>query len=338
GDDVINGGSGRDYIEGGRGNDRIFGNGGSDVIYAGKGNDYVEGGDGDDFINAGHGNDEVHGGDGKDIIFGLSGSDRLYGEGGDDTIISGKGRDFVDGGEGYDTIRVTSGIHGRDEVANAQPDEDVKVLNPTHVPLNFIVADASAAFRANMRDNLEAFAGIEPGQAMLKRIGHAVHPVFISSTNDDNGYCRQLLPTGDGIIHKRADGDYSFWRSLGSASVVKINPAFIDFGSVESWSEQNSMVVMAHELCHAYNNSTGTMDEAIYNEYSGEMLRLPDRSLLDEHLGYGEIKGAEFQAVGLHTDSSLSANPYGLTENDYRQYFHMAERTGYTCHVDRQRG
>ncbi|MDO5296608.1 MAG: M91 family zinc metallopeptidase [bacterium] len=336
GDDVINGGSGRDYIEGGRGNDKIFGNAGGDVIYAGKGNDYVEGGDGNDFINAGRGDDEVHGGAGRDVIFGLSGNDKLFGGGDADTIIAGKGRDTVDGGEGSDTIRTTSGLYGNDTVLNAQPNEDIKTLNPVHVPLNFFVADTDRAFRANMRDNLEAFASIEPGQAMFKGMERALHPVFLTSTDDANGYCAQLLPTGDAILRPQANGELSFWRNVGSGSIVKINPAFIEFGASDDWSEQNTMVILAHELAHAYNNSTGTMDETIYNDYSGERLRMPDKSLMVEHLGFGEVKGAEFQAVGLHKDSSLTANPYGMTENDYRQYFHMPKRTSYISHVSRQ--
>ena len=333
GDDVIHGGSGRDYIEGGRGNDRIFGHDGGDVIYAGKGDDYAEGGAGDDFINAGAGSDEVHGGEGRDVIFGLSGNDKLFGEGDADTVIAGKGRDTVDGGEGYDTIRTTAGLFGSDKVIGAQPDEDIKTLNPVHVPLNFILADTDRAFRDNMRDNLEAFASIEPGQAMLKGLGHALHPVFLTSTDDANGYCASLLPTGDAILRPQADGTLSFWRNVGSGSIVKINPAFIDFGAGESWGEQNTMVILAHELSHAYNNSTGTMDEAVYRDYSGERVRLPDRSLLVEHLGFGEVKGAEFQAVGLYKNSSITSNPYGLTENDYRQYFHMPARTSYISHM-----
>lgn len=336
GDDVINGGSGRDYIEGGKGNDRIFGRGGNDVIYAGKGHDYVEGGEGGDFINAGGGNDEVHGGEGHDTIFGLSGNDKLYGEGGEDTIASGKGRDMIDGGEGYDTIRTTSGLYGNDTVRNAQPNEDIKTLNPVHVPLNFIVADTDGAFRANMRDNLEAFTAIEPGQAMLKGMGKALHPVFLTSTDDANGYCAQLMPTGNGIIRQKDDGELSFWRNVGSGSIVKINPEFIDFGSVEAWSEQNTMLVLAHELSHAYNNATGTMDDSVYKEFTGERVRLPNHDLLEDNLGYGEVSGAELQAVGLYKDSSLSPNPYGMTENDYRHYFHMPERTGYTSHVERK--
>ncbi len=334
GNDTINGGAGRDYIEGGHGHDRIFGNGGSDVIYGGRGNDYIEGGQGDDFINAGHGNDEVHGGQGNDVIFGLSGKDKLYGDEGEDTLVAGRGRDTLDGGEGFDTIRYSGGLFGSDEVQGNTSEEDVRKLNPSHVPLNLLISPKeSQAFKENMRDNLEAFTAIEPGQAMLHKLGTALHPVVLASTDDNNGYCQQMMPTGNAIIRERANGDITFWRNVGSGSVVKINPSFIDFNSSDSWSEQNTMVIMAHELAHAYNNATGTMDNSIYREHSGERVRLPGNSIGDARTAYGELVGAELQAVGLHGDSILKPNPYGLTENDYRQFFHMPTRLGYTSHI-----
>ena len=332
GDDTIQGGSGRDYIEGGHGNDKINGGAGNDVIYGGKGNDYIEGGEGNDFINAGSGNDEVHGGAGNDTIFGLSGNDKLYGDEGDDVLIAGTGKDTLDGGAGWDTIRHTSGLFGRDTVVNAEPQENISKLNPVPVPLNFIIADGDKGFRENMRDNLRAFAAIEPGQQLLKGLAHSLHPVIFTKTEDANGYCQRLLPTATAFMRENSHGDIQAWRNIGSGSIVKINPEFIDFHSVENWSEQNTMVIMAHELSHAYNNSTGTINEGIYREYSGELVSVGNPWSIDTP-GYGEISGAEFQAVGMHPDSLPISNPYGMKENDYREYFHMPERTGYTCHI-----
>lgn len=60
---------------------------------------------------------------------------------------------------------------------------------------------------------------------------------------------------------------------------------------------------------------------------------LPEDSLLINILNSGgnnrAVMGAELQAVGLHEKNLPYANPYGLTENDLREYFHMNPRDSY---------
>lgn len=365
GNDRIEGGSGREYIEGGYGNDYIDGGAGGDVIYAGYGNDEVNGGDGDDFINAGDGDDIVHGNEGKDIIFGLSGDDELYGDGDEDTIVAGDGQDKVDGGGAADLIRYTdSDAHGHDTVLNADPSDDARALDPIQVPENFQVSNtmsysithriggfwaeerfeqpmegnAAIAFENIINDNLEAFAAIEPGQALLQGIADTENNVTFEYYAEPNGSCRPLdtinanpfLPATKHCYSENPDGSFS--PGIGCGSIVKINPAFIDFGvgSAEyanaPFAEQNTMLVMAHELCHAYNNATGTMDERYYNNYTGELNVNGSFNLFTNN---ENVMGAELQAVGLFDESVLSANPYGMTENDYRDYFHMNPRDSY---------
>ena len=86
---------------------------------------------------------------------------------------------------------------------------------------------------------------------------------------------------------------------------------------------------MAHEMCHAYNNATGTMDQSFYNNETGELMNLPEGTSYQEGWKQRAISGAELQAVGIYDNSTVYANPYGMSENDYRQYFHMAPRTSY---------
>ena len=365
GNDKIEGGSGREYIEGGYGDDYIDGGAGGDVIYAGYGSDEVNGGDGDDFINAGGGDDIVHGNEGKDIIFGLSGDDELYGDGDEDTIVTGDGNDKVDGGGAADLIRYTdSGEHGHDTVLNADPSDDARALDPIQVPENFqtsntmsysiyhghfpimieeiiempMEGNAAIAFENIINDNLEAFAAIEPGQALLQGIADTENTVTFEYYSEPNGSCRALDSIGlqpgyqalDHCYNEKPDGSFS--PGTGCGSIVKINPAFIDFGVGSSeyanaqFAEQNTMLVIAHELCHAYNNATGTMDERYYNNYTGE---LDINNNYNPFVNSEYVIGAELQAVGLFDDSVLSANPYGMTENDYRDYFHMNPRDSY---------
>ena len=359
---TIRGGSGRDYIETGAGDDIIDGGDGGDVIYAGAGSDTIHGGEGDDFVNAGGGDDEVWGENGNDVIFGLSGSDKLYGGDGYDTIASGDGDDTVDGGAGADTIRYTDSGHGHDQVA-ADSSDDAAALDPIAVPSgHFVVSNQvyhtekdadgkdiqvgedmtdlqAQAFADFINDNLEAFASIEPGQALLNGIANTQYKVTFGALNERNGFCQ--ADGGRGWANKIEDPDASGHRNYyvadGSDSIVKINPSFINLGGGAAYSEQSPMIAMAHEMSHAYNNAMGNMDYAYYDNDTGELLpNLGPNAPKEDVEAARAIRGAELQAVGMYDDSTIAANPYGISENDYRQYFHMAPRTTYRSQNDDQ--
>ncbi|MDO5297734.1 MAG: M91 family zinc metallopeptidase [bacterium] len=177
-----------------------------------------------------------------------------------------------------------------------------------------------------INDNLEAFAAIEPGQALLTGIAETGKSVTFEYFSMPNGTCAPLDRDNNHYeIEETAEGT-TYTPGDGSSSKVQINPAFIDMGAASAeyasaqFAEQNTMLVMAHELCHAYNNATGTIDDQYYNNYTGELGSAGDPNT---------VLGAELQAVGLFDDSVISANPYGMTENDYREYFHMNPRDSY---------
>ncbi|MDO5295672.1 MAG: M91 family zinc metallopeptidase [bacterium] len=319
GHDKISGGDGRDYIDGGKGNDILEGGAGNDVIYAGPGNDVVDGGAGNDFINAGSGNDAVEGGEGRDVIFGGSGDDQLSGGSGDDVIIGGLGHDSVVGGSGNDKIRVGEGGYVVPDAA----DTDVKTLNPEQVPSSIRIDPfATERFREHMRDDLEAMAAIEPGQAMFQGLEQAGKHTMITGTNDANGYAMSF--TGNGNFQSKITPlGYRTMQGSGTGSLVSINPLFTNmYGGSESWSETNSMIILAHELSHVYNSATGTMDTILYDDVTGGYASFPE----DESTA---VSGAEFQAVRLHPGRTVMDNPYGMAENDYREYVGMEQRTSY---------
>ncbi len=323
GDDIIYGGEGRDYIEGEKGNDVIYGGGDNDVVYGGKGNDTIYGQEGDDFVNAGKGDDIVYGGEGNDTMFGLDGDDKLYGQDGNDVIASGKGQDLVYGGDGADTIRYTQGLFTGDKVYSDSED-DVKMLKPIDVPNNFTIdSNTPGWFQENMRDNLDAFACIEPGQELLQGIANTGHTVNFTYTNDANGYAAPNSAGSTAEITYNDDGTRTWTAGTGTDSTVQINPEFITlYNGSQPWSDCNTMVIMAHEMCHAYNNATGTKDYSYYNSDTA-LLDGPDKN--DPR----DVRGAELQAVGFGDDSVIYANPYGMSENDYREYFNMEQRTSY---------
>ncbi|WP_291296923.1 cadherin-like domain-containing protein [Elioraea sp.] len=124
GDDVIEGGRGRDAIAAGNGNNIVHGFDGDDQVTAGSGDDVIDGGAGNDVINAGGGANRVSGGAGNDRIAANSGDDVIDGGDGDDVILAGEGRNTVTGGAGNDRIVTGTGddtIDGGegDDVINA---------------------------------------------------------------------------------------------------------------------------------------------------------------------------------------------------------------------------
>ena len=101
-DNEFRGGAGDDVIEGGKGKDALYGDAGDDTIRGGKGDDLIEGGTGADFVFGDDDDDSVvwREGDGDDAVdFGTGRHDRMVVEtfGGDDIIdVSSAAADIVD--------------------------------------------------------------------------------------------------------------------------------------------------------------------------------------------------------------------------------------------------
>lgn len=98
GNDVVNGGSGKDRLVGGGGNDKLNGGSGDDNLAGGTGNDRLVGGPGRDTSTGGAGNDTIVGGPGRNSYSGGAGNDKL-------TAVN-RIRETVDCGAGRDTARV----------------------------------------------------------------------------------------------------------------------------------------------------------------------------------------------------------------------------------------
>lgn len=91
GDDLLQGGSGRDHLDGGTGDDTILGGAGRNVIFGGHGNDVIEDGEGASVIHTG------------------PGRNRVISEGGEDTIHVGSGENEITGGPDATTYRIAYG-------------------------------------------------------------------------------------------------------------------------------------------------------------------------------------------------------------------------------------
>ncbi|MEA5563690.1 calcium-binding protein [Planktothrix agardhii] len=99
---VIQGGNGDEILEGGAGRDEIFGGNGQDVLQGGAGFDHLNGENGDDVLYGGKGKDNIEGGNGDDLLIGGCGPDTLIGDHGNDVLDGGNSPDVLTGGHGND--------------------------------------------------------------------------------------------------------------------------------------------------------------------------------------------------------------------------------------------
>lgn len=318
GDDAVDldGSSGRNDVFGGAGDDVISGGSGADILYGGDGDDTLLGGDGTNFIEAGAGNDEIDASIGSNMVSAGLGDDSVLG-GGDNRVYLGAGIDSVDGAlatdrvhaEGIDAVRFAAG----------QRDTSQVVVNVEIDPAlgQSIRVQGSEAFRQRVGAEIEFLRSSPNGQQMLAELDEAAlqgNTVTIRElANEQNGYA-QTLGRGNAEISNGRAGE-------GSDVVISYNPSF----HMDAFPAP--VVVLYHEMSHAYNGVTGTFQPGTYR---GEG---PDS---------GRVPNAERQAVGLETSATpfdfdgdpatapTSHNPIGLTENGIRRELGLPDRPNYT--------
>jgi hypothetical protein len=150
-----------------------------------------------------------------------------------------------------------------------------------------------------VRSDLDALASSPVGVAMLDGIDHSGHVVTI----------REIAGTGEA----RYDPDLG-----GRNAIVGYNPRFDDF-----WFSPPvpPVVVLYHELAHAYDFTNGTLAQGVYTGADNPFVRNLERV-----------------AVGLPIDHDGDADtpsqldprhPYALTENGLRSELNLSPRTRY---------
>jgi Ca2+-binding RTX toxin-like protein len=321
GDDRVDGGSGDDVISGGAGRNDLFGNSGADTIHGGDDVNIIHGGDGDDilragagtnFIEGGAGADAIHGGGRSDILSGGTGNDRISAV--DGRIYAGAGDDVIDGAgvgatvyaEVGDLINAASGA--RPTVVNVEIDSSVG---------STITVEGSAAFRQRVQAEMDFLRSSPNGQQMLAEFDAAAAAKGNSLTikelaNEQNGYAQTFSRDAD-IVNGRA--------GAGGDVDISYNPSF----HMDAFPAP--VVVLYHEMSHAYNGVNGTFQPGTYRGTG------PDS---------GSVPNAERQAVGLETSATpfdfdnnpatppTTANPDHLTENGLREELGMPDRPSYT--------
>ena len=332
---VVDSGNGDDFIMTGAGNDRIDAGKGNDTVYAGAGRDDVFGNSGDDHLSGGDGDDVVYGGDGNDFITGTTGNDYLEGGVGEDTLWGGAGDDILSGGRDNDRLEGDSGNDtvytglGADSVENsagkdkiyAQQGEDTITIGQyadkgttSNVVVNVVVSDvqnvtidpnASDAFRQRVQADIDMINASPVGTQLFADIDASGHTVVLSEITDQNGYTsytngndRFATPDGPGP---------------GTDAQIGYNPSFHTDLRESGYGFPAPVMVLYHELSHAWNGVTGTSQPGTH------------RGGVDT----GQ-NNRERQAVGLPTDPPAGEpNPEYATENGFREELGYPDRPSY---------
>ena len=322
GDDRIDGGRGNDTIFSGAGRDDIFGNRGNDVITGGDGVNIIHGGDGDDDITAGSGTNFIEGGAGDDLVRGGGASDILSGGVGNDRILVGDGASRVYAGAGDDAIENA----GDKAVVYAEVGDLVSAATnakPTVVNVaidaglgSTIRVEGSEAFVQRVQSELDFLRASPVGHQMLAEFDKAAdvkgNTVTIKElANEQNGYAQTFSRDAD-IRNGRA--------GAGGDVDISYNPSF----HMDAFPAP--VVVLYHEMSHAYNGVNGTFQPGTYVGQG------PDS---------GRVPNAERQAVGLETSATpfdfdgdprtpaTTTNPDHLTENGFREELGLPDRPSY---------
>lgn len=322
GDDRIDAGAGNDVIASGAGRDDVFGNSGNDTITGGEGVNVVYGGDGDDeliagsgtnFLEGGAGDDAIRGGGVSDIISGGIGNDRITAGSEKSTIYAGAGEDTVDNAGANATVYAEVG-----DLVNAATGSKPTVVN-VEIDASLgssITVEGSDGFRQRMQAELDFLRSSPNGQQMLAEFDQAAevkgNVVTIKElANEQNGYAQTFSNDAD-IRNGRA--------GAGGDVTISYNPSF----HMDAFPAP--VVVLYHEMSHAYNGVNGTFQPGTYR---GEG---PDS---------GRVPNAERQAVGLETSATpfdfdndpatpaTTANPDHLTENGLREELGLPDRPSY---------
>ncbi|WP_187775844.1 M91 family zinc metallopeptidase [Luteimonas suaedae] len=323
GDDRIDGGIGDDVIESLGGRNDIFGNAGDDqiqggtginVVYGGDGDDVIRGGGQDGYLEGGAGNDEIHVGAGDDIVSGGLGDDVIHSGAGTNAIYTGQGEDIVEGATGTDTVYMQAS-----DLINAATGANPTVVNveiDASVGNRGITVTGSDAFRQRVEADMEFLRSSPNGQQMLAEFDAAAEAKGNTVTikelaNEQNGYAQTFSRDAD-IVNGRpgAGGDVD----------ISYNPSF----HMDAFPAP--VVVLYHEMSHAYNGVNGTF---LSGTYVGEG---PDS---------GSVPNAERQAVGLESSAEpfdfdgnpdtppTTHNPIHLTENGIRRELGLPDRPSY---------
>jgi Ca2+-binding RTX toxin-like protein len=301
-------------IDGQAGNDTITAEAsvtGPLTIIGGSGDDLIDvGGSGVVYADGGPGNDTILGGTGSCLLFGGSGSDQLSARGAGGVMAGGPGSDSYTGGSSLTRIFAQPG-ELIDSLARITQVSLSSRDAAGRVPGYVLHVSGSKAFRRQAAADITSLLSLPNGRKLLTALDNAGHGVRLTQTQSGND--TSILDPG--IAFLQASGAHG----AGSASAIAYNPYETELdGGAQTWQRRPPTVGLVHELVHALNASTGTMQ--------------PGRSTAG-------VPKLELQAIGLPlkgisyswTPRSAAGpdNPPVYTENGFRVLLGIAARTAY---------
>ena len=280
----------------------IFGGAGNDTIsYRGSGAVYIDGGPG---------NDAITGGSGLAMLFGGAGNDRLALRGASGIMAGGPGTDTYVGGDATSRVFAQRG----EKVSSPGRVTYVPLGSKDasgHAPGYLVHVAGSDMFRQGMTSAITSLLSVPAGRALLTALDDAGHAVSITQSSAGN----QTTVPDPTRAFLRPGGAHG----AGSAAAISYNPyeTIVDSGTL-AWQARPPIVGLYHELVHALNGSTGTMQ--------------PGRNAAG-------VPKLELQAIGLSFNGIAfrwnpaaavsAANPRVFTENGCRALLGIVRRTTY---------
>ncbi len=336
GDDFITTGAGEAYIAAGKGNDMVFVEG-SATVYGGEGNDHISATASQathrHLLDGGQGNDQLIGGQGHSILSGNDGDDHLLAGIGTNTIYTGAGRDTVMlikptdkviGDDRHDQFfQATPQLPANAEALRLAPSDQgdwrLALHAEPHLDQIGIVVTGPSEFQERVNDDLRLLGSSPRGSQLLSVLNETARKHGIAVEINPLEYERNALflefqGAGNPYVRDGKAGD-----PLPGGS-IHYNPA-IEVDATPG------VVLLYHELCHAYNRVTGTV-------FPGDGFD----GLRDEK-STRRVPNEELQAVGLPaqvtpfdfdgdpTTPPLDTNPMPFAENGLREELGLAPRT-----------
>ena len=280
---------------------------GDDLVKVGPGNFYIDAGPGDDTVlTRGHGVHMIYAGDGDDVCFGGEELTFMAGGAGDDRLVAGAGLSIISAGQGEDSIFPGSGSN----VLYSSDDNDLILRKEgtlrQHRGSNQRAGDralrieGSDEFVKRVEADLDLLRTSPTARVLLEALDKAaidhgiqVTVIFHDAPNGFFGHSQAPMTAGQGA-------------PVGQSGELAYNP---------HWQPQGSLpvVVLYHELCHAYNFATGTV---FAQDHERQVVGLPT-----EHPPF------DFDDDPL--TPPLNTNPDPFNENSLRRELGLPLRLSY---------
>ncbi|WP_439864266.1 M91 family zinc metallopeptidase [Pseudomonas antarctica] len=335
GDDFIAVLNGKCHVEAGDGNDEVHGYQGTHMtVYGGPGSDDISGGDGSCFIDGGEGDDHILGGRGPNILSGGPGNDRIKAGPASNVIYTGDGLNEVTQLKADDvtyfnfksnlTVNCALMMHPDTlpDLPQGQLASHAIHLEPKPLAHSGITIQGSAPFIARVNDDLRLLLGSPTGQRLLAELERATlasgRPITIHEFYPEpNGlFAPDPASANWPFIHNNQPGRPSYGGSIwyNTTDIIPGTPSIIN---------------LFHELCHAYNNISGTV------------LRGESLDGIDGTKPRDLVPNSELQAVGLPTTAQpfdfdrdpstppTNTNPPAFSENGLRKELGLPPRLQY---------